>query len=255
MEEKSLVKLLQEVQTELKAPKNQYNSFAKYHYRSQEDILEAVKPLLAKRGLALTLNDEIVQFGTRVYVKATATLYGEMDKSFKVEAYAREPEEKKGMDESQITGTASSYARKYALNGLFAIDDTEDSDAQGKLTGGKPAPIHINDPYIRVTPGDIRLEDIGNKVVTTPNITPKIKIKPGTTEFELGPTDIPDLYITKTTLCTNRNIRVETLAEAKALRISLDKVATYLKKRPEEVTEEDRQKCIATKKKALEAKK
>lgn len=215
MEEKSLVKLLQEVQTELKAPKSQYNSFAKYHYRSQEDILEAVKPLLAKRGLALTLNDEIVQFGTRVYVKATATLYGEMDKSFKVEAYAREPEEKKGMDESQITGTASSYARKYALNGLFAIDDTEDSDAQDKLTGGKQAPLHID------------------------------------------PKDLSDINIAvpKIMLCTNKNIKVETLAEAKALRISLEKVATYLKKRPEEVTEEDRQKCIATKKKALEAKK
>lgn len=214
MEEKSLVKLLQEVQTELKAPKNQYNSFAKYHYRSQEDILEAVKPLLAKRGLALTLNDEIVQFGTRVYVKATAALYGEMDKSFKVEAYAREPEEKKGMDESQITGTASSYARKYALNGLFAIDDTEDSDAQGKLTGGKQAPLHFE------APNNIK-------------IVPDVKIVP----------------------VSNGNIRVETLAEAKALRISLEKVATYLKKRPEEVTEEDRQKCIATKKKALEAKK
>lgn len=248
MEEKSLVKLLQEVQTELKAPKNQYNSFAKYHYRSQEDILEAVKPLLAKRGLALTLNDEIVQFGTRVYVKATATLYGEMGKSFKVEAYAREPEEKKGMDESQITGTASSYARKYALNGLFAIDDTEDSDAQDKLTGGKQTPLHIDDPNIRVTPGDMRIEGIG--IVTTP----KIKIKPGTTELELGTPGNP-LYITKNIPCTNRNIRVETLAEAKALRISLDKVATYLKKKPEEVTEEDRQKCIATKKKALEAKK
>lgn len=204
MEEKSLVKLLQEVQTELKAPKSQYNSFAKYHYRSQEDILEAVKPLLAKRGLALTLNDEIVQFGTRVYVKATATIYGEMDKSFKVEAYAREPEEKKGMDESQITGTASSYARKYALNGLFAIDDTEDSDAQDKLSVNK-----------------------SDNTITMPKIM----------------------------LCANNNIKVETLAEAKALRISLEKVATYLKKRPEEVTEEDRQKCIATKKKALEAKK
>lgn len=213
MEEKSLVKLLQEVQTELKAPKSQYNSFAKYHYRSQEDILEAVKPLLAKRGLALTLNDEIVQFGTRVYVKATATLYGEMDKSFKVEAYAREPEEKKGMDESQITGTASSYARKYALNGLFAIDDTEDSDAQDKLTGGKQAPIHFEDPNIK--------------------IVPDVKIVP----------------------LLNGNIAIQTLAEAKTLRISLEKVATYLKKRPEEVTEEDRQKCIATKKKALEAKK
>ena len=218
MEEKSLVKLLQEVQTELKAPKSQYNSFAKYHYRSQEDILEAVKPLLAKRGLALTLNDEIVQFGTRVYVKATATLYGEMDKSFKVEAYAREPEEKKGMDESQITGTASSYARKYALNGLFAIDDTEDSDAQDKLTGGKLSLMHINPKKFPNT-GDIVVPD------------PKIILVP------------------------NRNIGVKTLAEAKALKISLEKVATYLKKKPDEITEEDRQKCIATKKKALEAKK
>lgn len=241
MEEKSLVKLLQEVQTELKAPKSQYNSFAKYHYRSQEDILEAVKPLLAKRGLALTLNDEIVQFGTRVYVKATATLYGEMGKSFKVEAYAREPEEKKGMDESQITGTASSYARKYALNGLFAIDDTEDSDAQDKLTGGKPATIH--------------LDDFGNGSVVTPNIIPNIKLKPGSTEIEPSTTGIPNLYITKIVPLSNGNIAIQTLAEAKALRISLDKVATYLKKRPDEVTEEDRQKCIATKKKALEAKK
>lgn len=241
MEEKSLVKLLQEVQTELKAPKSQYNSFAKYHYRSQEDILEAVKPLLAKRGLALTLNDEIVQLGTRIYVKATATLYGEMDKSFKVEAYAREPEEKKGMDESQITGTASSYARKYALNGLFAIDDTEDSDAQDKLTGGKQTPIHI--------------DGLDNGSVVTPYIIPNIKLKPGSTEIEPGTAGMPNLYITKTVPCTNGNIRVETLAEAKALRISLDKVATYLKKRPEEVTEEDRQKCIATKKKALGAKK
>lgn len=216
MEEKSLVKLLQEVQTELKAPKSQYNSFAKYHYRSQEDILEAVKPLLAKRGLALTLNDEIVQLGTRIYVKATATLYGEMDKSFKVEAYAREPEEKKGMDESQITGTASSYARKYALNGLFAIDDTEDSDS--------------------------------NKITT---IVPKRNL------LSIGPDSgiaiVPQAG--KPVPCANGNIRVETLAEAKALRISLEKVATYLKKRPDEVTEEDRQKCIATKKKALGAKK
>lgn len=197
--------------------------------------------MLAKRGLALTLNDEIVQLGTRIYVKATATLYGEMDKSFKVEAYAREPEEKKGMDESQITGTASSYARKYALNGLFAIDDTEDSDAQDKLTGGKQTPIHI--------------DGLDNGSVVTPYIIPNIKLKPGSTEIEPSTTGIPNLYITKTVPCTNGNIRVETLAEAKALRISLDKVATYLKKRPDEVTEEDRQKCIATKKKALGAKK
>ena len=115
---------LTEIQQKLKAPKNQYNDFGKYKYRSCEDILEAVKPLL--NGCILTISDEVVEVGGRVYVKATATFLGE-DK-ITVIAYAREPESRKGMDESQITGTASSYARKYALNGLFLIDDTKDAD-------------------------------------------------------------------------------------------------------------------------------
>ena len=118
-------------QTELKAPKNQYNSFGKYSYRSCEDILEAAKPVCAKYGLLLTVSDEAVQIGERYYIKATAALYdaqGGSDEVMSATAYAREPESKKGMDDSQITGTASSYARKYALNGLFNIDDTKDAD-------------------------------------------------------------------------------------------------------------------------------
>ena len=118
---------LQKIQAELKAPKNQYNSFGKYNYRSAEDILEAVKPLLAKYNSQLTISDDIVAVGDRVYVKAICT-YSEKDKTITVSGFAREPDNKKGMDESQITGTASSYARKYALNGLFLIDDTKDAD-------------------------------------------------------------------------------------------------------------------------------
>ena len=119
-------KKLQLVQKELKAPKGQFNNFGKYKYRSCEDILEAVKPLLAANDCTLTLSDEVVQVGDRIYIKATAKFEGE--EVTEVTAYAREPMDKKGMDTSQITGTASSYARKYALNGLFLIDDTKDAD-------------------------------------------------------------------------------------------------------------------------------
>lgn len=114
-------------QTELKAPKGQFNKFGNYNYRSCEDILEALKPLLAREGCTLTLSDEIVEIGGRVYVKATATLT-DGTATERVTAYAREEESKKGMDASQVTGAASSYARKYALNGLFCIDDTKDAD-------------------------------------------------------------------------------------------------------------------------------
>ncbi len=115
------------IQTELKAPKGQYNNFGKYSYRSAEDILEAVKPLNAKQNLLLTLTDEPILVGDRHYIKATATLT-DGDDTLKVTAYARESLNKKGMDDSQITGTASSYARKYALNGMYLIDDTKDAD-------------------------------------------------------------------------------------------------------------------------------
>lgn len=122
------MKELLQIQSELKAPKGQYNSFGKYKYRSCEDILEAVKPLCVKYGVILTLSDEIVQVGERYYIRATAKLQKEGCTDISVTAYAREALDKKGMDDSQITGTASSYARKYALNGLFCIDDTKDAD-------------------------------------------------------------------------------------------------------------------------------
>nr|DAT53992.1 MAG TPA: ERF superfamily protein [Caudoviricetes sp.] len=117
------------IQSQLKAPKSQYNNFGKYSYRSCEDILEGLKPLLKENKATLTINDEIVQIGDRYYVRAIATLWIEEGDSISATAYAREDETKKGMDLAQITGSTSSYARKYALNGLFAIDDTKDSDA------------------------------------------------------------------------------------------------------------------------------
>lgn len=125
---KETMKALLNVQARLKAPKGQMNKFGGYKYRSCEDILEAVKPLLEENKLVLVLGDEIELIGDRWYVKATAKIIGE-DGDVTNSAYAREAESKKGQDESQITGTASSYARKYALNGLFLIDDTKDADA------------------------------------------------------------------------------------------------------------------------------
>lgn len=119
--------ILQEIQQKLKAPKSQRNNFGGYNYRSCEDIVEALKPILAEYQAAIILSDDIVEIGGRVYVKATATLKADKE-IISVTAFAREPEAKKGMDESQITGAASSYARKYALNGLFGIDDTKDAD-------------------------------------------------------------------------------------------------------------------------------
>lgn len=118
---------LTNIQKKLKAPKNNYNSFSKFYYRSAEDILEAVKPLNAEHGLVLTLSDKPILIGDRYYIEATATI-SDGDKSVAVTAYAREALSRKGQDESQITGTASSYARKYALNGLYLIDDTKDAD-------------------------------------------------------------------------------------------------------------------------------
>ena len=123
----SLTEKLIHIQKELKAPKGQYNSFGKYKYRSAEDILEAVKPLNADKGLLLTLTDEPVLVGDWHYIKAVAKI-SDGKETQEVTAYARESESKKGMDHSQVTGTASSYARKYALNGLYLIDDTKDAD-------------------------------------------------------------------------------------------------------------------------------
>ena len=116
------------IQSELKAPKSQYNKFGGYKYRKAEDILEAVKPLLAKQKCTLIITDDVVLIGNRIYVKATATIKNEKGECETTTGWAREEETKKGMDGSQITGASSSYARKYALNGLFAIDDNADSD-------------------------------------------------------------------------------------------------------------------------------
>ena len=127
MTEETFTEKLITVQCDLKAPKGQRNDFGKYNYRSAEDIVNAVKPLNKEQGLLLTLSDKMILIGDRYYVEATATITdGETSQNYT--AYAREAVAKKGMDESQITGTASSYARKYALNGLYLIDDTKDAD-------------------------------------------------------------------------------------------------------------------------------
>ncbi len=139
------MKKLIEVQALLKAPKGQFNKFGNYNYRSCEDIIEAAKPLLTERGLLLTISDTIVNIGDRFYVEATATVT-DGDQMVTTKAYAREEETKKGMDGAQITGSASSYARKYALNGLFAIDDNKDSDATN--THGKQNKTPKTSKYI-----------------------------------------------------------------------------------------------------------
>ena len=138
-ETKNLTQKLLNVQRDLKAPKGQYNSFGKYKYRSAEDILEAVKPINVRNGILLTITDEPILIGEWHYIKASATVTDGVD-NLTVTAYARESETKKGQDLSQITGTASSYARKYALNGLYLIDDTKDADTDEYRNQGNKAP-------------------------------------------------------------------------------------------------------------------
>lgn len=146
---------LLEIQTELKAPKSQYNAFGKYNYRNCEDILEALKPLLAKVKAAVVITDEIVNIAQRFYVKATVRLINvENEEVIETSAYAREPENKKGLDESQITGSTSSYARKYALNAMFAIDDTKDSD-YAPDSNSKTATAPKNKPLSKETQEEI----------------------------------------------------------------------------------------------------
>lgn len=152
-----------DIQHKLKAPKGQYNSFGKYNYRSCEDILEGVKPLLKEHNLALLIDDEIVQIGERYYVKATAKITDGRE-IVSATAYAREPDTKKGMDESQITGATSSYARKYALNALLCIDDTKDADTMDNSK--KPAQQTQETVYnwqtlkARATQGGISEDDL-----------------------------------------------------------------------------------------------
>ncbi|MFD2658566.1 ERF family protein [Gracilibacillus thailandensis] len=170
MAEKNLVQKLLSVQSKLKVPKDQKNNFGNYNYRSAEDILEGVKPLNDEEGLLLTLTDEPVLTGDRYYIKATATIT-DGNETHSVTAYARESLNKKGMDDSQITGTASSYARKYALNGLYLIDDTKDADTdeyqnqnnqnnskQTYQTQGKPPNGNLTEKQVK------RLFAIANEV-------------------------------------------------------------------------------------------
>lgn len=158
-----LTKKLIEVQKKLKAPKNQYNSFGKYKYRSAEDILEAVKPLNAEQGLLLTLTDEPILIGDRHYIKATARITDGKE-SHEVTAYARESVSKKGMDDSQITGTASSYARKYALNGLYLIDDTKDADTDEYANQNNQQTNKATDKQLDLVTNLIRKKSDDNKV-------------------------------------------------------------------------------------------
>lgn len=131
--------ILQEIQSELKAPKGQKNNFGNYSYRSAEDILTAVKPLLQKHESALVLSDALVALEGRIFVKSTATLHTTGAYPYTADGFAEHAEEKKGMDKAQITGSASSYARKYALNGLLCIDDTKDPDATNTHGKGEPS--------------------------------------------------------------------------------------------------------------------
>lgn len=140
---KNLIAKMVKIQSELKAPKNQTNAFGKYKYRSCEDIIEALKPLLARENLYMNISDDIIEVGGKNYVKATATIF-DGENSILSSAVARESIDKKGMDDAQQTGATSSYSRKYALNGLFGIDDQKDADATN--THGRDTPQQIMKP-------------------------------------------------------------------------------------------------------------
>ncbi len=183
------MKLLNEIQQKLKVPKGQYNSFSKYHYRNAEDILEAVKPLLGEGRLIIS--DEIVLIGDRYYVKATAALHDEEGVAVAT-AYAREASEKKGMDEAQITGAASSYARKYALNGLFLIDDTKDADnADNRVTEPKKLSSAVKETIA---------EEVVKDDVPFENDEPAIQVE---AKFQRTPTE--------------KKLRIKKLLDSKAL--------------------------------------
>jgi hypothetical protein len=145
--------------SKVKAPKGQFNSYGKYHYRSAEDILEAVKQVVNPMGYSITISDTIINVGYRYYIKATATLSNGKE-TWSVDGYAREEESKKGMDGSQVTGASSSYARKYALNGLFALDDTKDSDATN--THGKEQLV-FNAAFLNTCDTEEQLTALYNK--------------------------------------------------------------------------------------------
>jgi hypothetical protein len=179
---KELVKKLTKIQKELKAPKSQFNKFGNYKYRNQEDILEAVKPLLGE--LVLTVSDEVVAIGNRIYIKATINITDGVD-SISNTAYAREAEVQKGMNEAQITGSASSYARKYALNGLFLIDDTKDDDSDEVTAKTKGLVLDSEPKSTTTTPAE------------KTEAKPMVAVKPTTTSKWAKPKTKPengDLY-------------------------------------------------------------
>ena len=192
------------IQSKLKAPKSQLNKFGNYKYRNCEDILEALKPLLSETGLFLVINDDITLIGDRFYVKATATV-SDGTNTISATAYAREAADKKGMDASQVTGAASSYARKYALNGLFCIDDTEDADSDNKETDKRKSFAEVHSPA-PASGGDAMMEEVKE-----------------TTEQVFNSMGVEDKPITDSQ-------RKRLFAIAKEHNIAVDKVKTLLKK-------------------------
>ena len=164
------MKELVKIQSELKAPKSQFNKFGNYAYRSAEDILESVKPLTAKYDCCLTISDNIVMLGDRFYIEATARIVNAKGEAVEVTASAREAESQKGMAESQISGSTSSYARKYALNGLFCIDDTKDADSTNKhgMDGA-------DKPKANVAPKASAPKAVAPKAIKAKAVTPKVE--------------------------------------------------------------------------------
>lgn len=199
MDGMNIYQSLNYIQSNLKAPKGQFNSFGKYHYRSCEDILEGVKPHLQETKTCLVISDEIVTIGEHNYIKATATLYSADGGAVANSAFAKEPLEKKGMDPSQITGATSSYARKYALNGLFCIDDTKDADTdaytanttQTKAKGKAPETNtirekRVKEEYLKSITQQMGIKQINPKLISEYiNKTFKKKTSNELTEEEL----------------------------------------------------------------------
>lgn len=199
-ETKNLQTKLLEIQRELKVPKNQYNKFGGFNYRSCEDIVEAVKPLCHARGVVLTMYDDVVEYGNRFYIKAHVLLVDvESGENIERTAVAREPDSKKGMDESQVTGASSSYARKYALNGLFCIDDTKDADTDAYRNQQNNAPQ--NQPKVvnfccadcgtPFKPTTVKLKDGSSRYMTAEDV------------FKLSQSQNPD-NIARCSQCMNK---------------------------------------------------
>ena len=191
MQTMNIYQSLNYIQSNLKAPKGQFNSFGKYHYRSCEDILEGVKPHLKETNTCLVISDDIVTIGDHNYIKATATLYGADGGAVANSAFAKEPLDKKGMDPSQITGATSSYARKYALNGLFCIDDTKDADTDAytanttktKTQAKAPTPVEtktMQEKRIREEHANTVKKMMGVKNITSKQICDQMELMFGT---------------------------------------------------------------------------